>query len=162
MLGRWLLFIHVLSAITFFLAHGASAAMIFRIRKETNLDRIRAMLDLSGAPTMLYMISFVLLVLSGVVMTFQLRLWTKGWIWLSILLIAFVFFWMVRISEPYKQLRRLVGLPYMVGNKEQPAETPASNEEIAEHMSRLDVKPSVIVGYVLPAIVLWLMFFRPF
>jgi uncharacterized membrane protein len=111
MLGRWLLFIHVLSAITFFLAHGASAAMIFRIRKETNLDRIRAMLDLSGAPTMLYMISFVLLVLSGVVMTFQLQLWTKGWIWLSILLIAFVFFWMVRISEPYKVLRRLVGVP---------------------------------------------------
>ncbi len=162
MLGRWFLFIHVLSAITFFLAHGASAAMIFRIRKEINLDRIRAMLDLSGAPTMVYMISFVLLVLSGIVMTFQLRLWAKGWIWASIILLGFVFFWMVRISEPYKVLRKLVGLPYMVGNKEQPAETPASDEEIAEHVRSLDVRPAVVVGYILPVIVLWLMFFRPF
>jgi hypothetical protein len=50
----------------------------------------------------------------------------------------------------------------MEGNKEQPAETPAGEDEIAEHMSKLDVRPAVIVGYVLPVIVLWLMFFRPF
>jgi hypothetical protein len=45
----------------------------------------------------------------------------------------------------------------MEGNKEQPAETPAGEDEIAEHMSKLDVRPAVIVGYVLPVIVLWLM-----
>lgn len=30
MLVRWLVFIHVLSALTFFLAHGAAAAMVFK------------------------------------------------------------------------------------------------------------------------------------
>jgi len=48
MLVRWLIFVHVLASLTFFLAHGTSAAMAFQLRKETNIDRIRAMLDLSG------------------------------------------------------------------------------------------------------------------
>ena len=47
---RWLIFLHVLSAITFFLAHGTSAAMTFKIRKETNFDRIRACLTCRGQP----------------------------------------------------------------------------------------------------------------
>ena len=42
---RWLIFLHVLSAITFFLAHGASAAMAFRVRKETDFARIRALVN---------------------------------------------------------------------------------------------------------------------
>jgi hypothetical protein len=36
MFVRWLVWVHVLSIITFFLGHGAGAAMAFRIRKETN------------------------------------------------------------------------------------------------------------------------------
>ena len=46
-LVQWLIFLHVLSALTFFLTHGASAAMAFKVRKETDFARIRAMLDLS-------------------------------------------------------------------------------------------------------------------
>src|SRR3989304_4380836 len=44
---RWLIFLHVLAALTFFLAHGTSAAMAFKIRKETDFTRIGAILDLS-------------------------------------------------------------------------------------------------------------------
>ena len=52
MLVRWIVPFHVLSVITFFLAHGAGAAMAFRIRKETSLERMRAMLDLSSTPVL--------------------------------------------------------------------------------------------------------------
>jgi hypothetical protein len=47
MFVRWLVFIHVLLALTFFLAHGAAAAMVFKVRSETDFARIRAMLDLA-------------------------------------------------------------------------------------------------------------------
>ena len=47
LLVRWLVFVHVLAVITFFLAHGTSAAMAFQLRKETEFSRIRALLDLS-------------------------------------------------------------------------------------------------------------------
>ncbi len=46
---RWLIFLPVLSALTFYMAHGASVAMAFKVRKETDFARIRAMLDLSNS-----------------------------------------------------------------------------------------------------------------
>jgi len=94
MLVRWLVFIHVLSAITFFLAHGTSVAMVFKLRKETDFTRIRAMLDLSATTMNAIMISFILMGLTGLTMPFMIHIWNKGWIWLSIVLMLFIFFWM--------------------------------------------------------------------
>src|SRR6266498_2487112 len=110
---QWLVFLHVLAALTFFLAHGTSAAMAFKVRKETDFVRIRAMLDLSDSTLELMFISFLLLVLTGFILPFLMHIWNKGWVWLSIILIIFVFLWMVRMNErAYKALRKLVGLPY--------------------------------------------------
>jgi hypothetical protein len=160
---RWLVFLHILSAITFFLAHGTSTAMTFQIRKETDFARIRAMLDLSWS-TMIFMgVSFLIMGLTGVILPFLIHIWNKGYIWLSIVLMLFVFIYMAMFNEThYKQVRRLVGLPYMKGNKELPAEPPSSPEEVAEVLKRTSVTSLVIVGYVIPAIVLWLMVFKPF
>jgi hypothetical protein len=47
MFVQWLVFIHVLLALTFFLAHGAAPAMVFKVCFETDFARIRAMLDLT-------------------------------------------------------------------------------------------------------------------
>ena len=74
-----------------------------------------------------------------------------------------VFFQMVFMNEKrYKILRKLVGLPYMQGNKELPAEPPASQAEVEAHLKKLNVHELVTVGYVVPMIVLWLMVFKPF
>jgi hypothetical protein len=160
---QWLVFLHVLSAITFFLAHGASAAMVFRLRKETDFARIRAMLDLSDSTLEVMFISFLAMGLTGVALPFLLRIWDKGWIWVSIILMVFVFTWMVWMNErTYKTLRKLVGLPYRQGSKEYPAATPASMEEVTALLKKSSVTGPVVVGYIIPAIVLWLMIFKPF
>lgn len=163
MFTQWILFAHVLSVITFFLAHGTSVAMAFQIRKETDFARIRAMLDLSGTTFMAIFISFLAMGLTGLTLPFMVKLWDKVWVWLSIVLMVFVFFWMAWFNEKsFKELRRLVGLPYMRGNKNFPAETPASAEEVASHLKKLRLHSLLIVGYVIPAFVLWLMTFKPF
>ena len=163
MLFRWLVFLHVLSAITFFLAHGAAAAMVFRVRSETDFARIRAMLDLSVSTFKLYMLSFLLMGLTGLTMPFLIHIWDKVWIWLSIVLIVFVTIWMGLVNEKQiKQLRRLVGLPYMQGSKEFPAETPSSPEEVAALLKKINPYQWALVGYGVPDIVLWLMIFKPF
>jgi hypothetical protein len=160
---QWLMYLHVLAAITFFLAHGAAAAMVFKVRSETDFVRIRAMLDLSVSTFQLYMFSFLVMGLTGLTMPFLIHIWNKVWIWLSIALILFVVFWMGLVNEKQiKQLRRLVGLPYMQGLKEYPAEPPASPEEVAAFIKKINPHQWVIVGYGIPAIVLWLMFFKPF
>jgi len=159
----WLVFLHVLSAFTFFLAHGTSVAMAFKIRNETNFERMRAMLDLSGSTIGIMFFSFLAMGLTGLVMPFILKLWGKGWIWTSIVLMVIVMLEMGLMNEKrYKTLRKLVGLPYMKGNKEYPAEEPASQQEVQDHMKKLRVEELVIVGYVIPMIVLWLMVFKPF
>jgi len=163
MLVRWLVFLHVLSAITFFLAHGAAAAMVFKVRSETDFTRIRAMLDLAVSTFKAYMFSFLIMGLTGLIMPFLIHIWDKIYIWLSIVLILFVAFWMGLVNEKQiKQLRRLVGLPYMQGNKEYPAEAPASPEEVAALLKKIDPYQWMLVGYGIPVIVLWLMIFKPF
>ena len=163
MLVRWLVFIHVLSAITFFLAHGTAATMVFQVRHETDFDRIRAMLDLSVSTFQVYIPAFALLGLTGLAMPFLIHIWNKIWIWLSIVLILFVAVWMGMVNEKQiKQLRRLVGLPYMQGNKQYPAEPPASPEEVEALLKKINPRQWALVGYGIPAVVLWLMIFKPF
>jgi len=160
---RWLIFLHVLSALTFFLAHGASAAMSFRVRREIDFVRIRAMLDLSESMIEIMFVSFLAMSLTGVILPFFIHIWNKGWVWVSILLMVFVFLWMVWMNErAYKTLRRLIGLPYRQGSKEFPAELPASAEEVADQLKKTNVTGLIVVGYVVPAFVLWLMIFKPF
>ena len=163
LLVRWLVFVHVLAVITFFLAHGTSAAMSFQLRKETDFDRIRALLDLSWSTMILMGVSFLIMGLTGLALPFLIHISNRIYIWLSIVLMLFVFIYMSAYNERhYKQLRRLVGLPYMSGNKNLPAEPPSNPEEVAALLKKTNVVPLVVVGYVIPAIVLWLMIFKPF
>ena len=159
----WLVFLHTLSALTFFLAHGTSIAMAFQLRKEKDFARIRAMLDLSMSTMMVMGISFLMMGVSGLIMPFILKLWGKGWIWVSIVLMVVVLLQMVLMNDKrYKHLRRMVGLPYMIGGKSFPAEAPASQEAVEAHIKNMKIADLVIVGYVIPVIVLWLMVFKPF
>lgn len=160
----WIVFLHVLSTLTFFLAHGASAAMAFQLRKEKELERIRALLDLSSSTINVMLISFLLLGLTGLALPFMLKLWNRGWIWASIVLMVLVAVQMGFASEKrYSRLRKLVGLPYRQGNKNMPAEEPASIEVVQTFIqNKLKVIEMIMVGYVIPMIVLWLMMFKPF
>ena len=159
----WLIFLHTLSAITFFLAHGTSMAMAFQIRKETDFSRIRALLDLSFSTIIVAFSAFLVMGLTGLIMPFILKIWNKGWIWASIVLMVIVFLQMVFMNEKrYKHLRRMVGLPYMIRGDRFPAEEPASQAEVEAYIKKLQVTDLVVVGYVIPMIVLWLMVFKPF
>ena len=159
----WLIFIHIVGAITFFLAHGTSVAMAFQLRRETDFARIRALLDLSMSTMVVMFISFLVMGISGLVMPFILKIWNKGWIWASIVLMIIVFLYMVFMNEKsYKHLRRMVGMPYMIRGDRFPAEQPASPAGVQAHIQKLKVGELVVIGYVIPMIVLWLMVFKPF
>ena len=160
---RWLIFIHVLAALTFYMAHGTSVAMAFKLRKETDFARIRAMLDLSWSTMNVMGVSFLIMGLTGIILPFMIHIWNKVWIWASIVLMLFSFIYMAMFNESsYKPLRRLVGLPYMVKGKQLPAEPPSSPEEVAGLLNKTNVTGLVVAGYIIPAIVLWLMVFKPF
>lgn len=160
---QWLIFLHILSAIGFFLFHGASAAMAFQIRKETDAARIRALLDLSQSTFNGMLASFLVMGLTGIGLPFLVRAWDKGYIWASIVLILGVTVYMgIRSEKIYKPLRRLLGMPYMVGGRSFPAEAPASAEQVAAQLRKVNAAELAVMGYGIPAVVLWLMIFKPF
>src|SRR6266508_5786843 len=108
-------------------------------------------------------VSFLILGLTGLILADMIHIWNKVYIWLSIVLMLFVFIYMAMFNEThYKELRRLVGLPYMKGNKQMPAEPPSSADEVAALLKKTSAASMVVVGYIVPAIVLWLMIFKPF
>lgn len=159
----WLVFLHTLSALLFFLAHGTSVAMAFQIRNEKEFARIGALLDLSASTFKFMILSFLALGLTGLAMPFALKIWNQGWVWASIILMIVVVVQMgIMNDKRYKHLRRMIGQPYMIGGKNFPAEAPASQSEVEAHIKTLRVEELVIVGIVIPVIVLWLMVFKPF
>jgi predicted integral membrane protein DUF2269 len=160
---RWVIFIHILSTLAFFMAHGASAVMAFRLRRERQLERIRAILDLSNAAVPVTYVSVIVLLLSGIAAGIMRSLFSTGWIWASLILMGMLFGLMYYyVFKHYAPIRKAVGLPYRDRSGDQPAREPASEAEIAAVVQASNPVLLSVVSFGLVAVILWLMMFRPF
>ena len=160
----WVVFIHVASAFGFFLVHGAAAMMSLRLPHERKLERIRALLDLSSSTNRMLQVTGLTLLLSGIVAASMGHWWSKGWIWLSLLLIVVISFWMGRfIRVGYNILRKAVGLPYFeMGKGMQPPAEPVSEAQIAAIFQRARPERLALISYGVVLVIVWLMMFKPF
>src|SRR5690348_2478506 len=119
---RWLVFAHILSAFAFFMAHGASAVMAFRLKREKNLERIKAILDLSNAALPVMYFSVMFLVLAGIGAGIMGNWFSMGWIWVALVLLVGVWFGMHAYAfKYYTPIRKAVGLPYHHPEGDKPA-----------------------------------------
>ena len=159
----WLKFIHVITAVTFMVAHGTSIAISFRLKHEKDVERIKAMLDVSGTMWVATMLSLLVSFFLGIVLSFMGRWWSQTWIWASIVLLLVITFWMFYIGQgTYHPLRKALGLPYQARSKEMPAEEPAPEEERLAQIAKTRPWEMLIVGYGGFLVVIWLMMFKPF
>ena len=159
----WLVWLHVIGGFGFILAHGASAAVAYRLRKERDLERVRALLDLSSSTVAVLYASLLVMLIAGIVAGFLAKWWGMGWIWVSLVLTLAIIVWMyLTVSRSYGNLRKAVGLPYMAGGRPQPAVEPASAEEINAMLERGQPALQTVVGFGGLVIILWLMMFKPF
>lgn len=160
---RWLIFLHVLGVFGFLLAHGASAIMTLQLRKEHDLMRIRALLDLSSNSRGLMNGSLMLVLVTGIIGGFMGNWWGQGWIWaalgLLIALSAAMFFLGTRY---YHRVRKAAGLSYSDGRREHPAEAPSSEAEIAALIAAGNPVTLMAIGVGGLVVILWLMMFKPF
>lgn len=159
----WIVFLHVLGGMTFFLAHGASASVDFKIRQETQPDRIRALLDVSAHSLNVLFASLLVLLGAGIAAGFVGHWWRFGWIWVSLALLVGTSGFMSWYSRRrFTALRKAAGLAYMEGNKPHPAEPPLGDDDIAARAAAVNPVLSTAVGYGALVIILWLMMFKPF
>ena len=151
-------FLHVLSAMAYFLFHGAVASVTFAIRREPGPKRIEALSAVmvfayAGAP-----IAGVVLVLSGILLGFMGRWWGDRWLWISLGLLLTIGVLMNRLgkaylNEVYSRVRNPSAQP-----------RPQAGRGILGGMRAFFFHPMffTVMGLIGLATVLWLMMFKPF
>lgn len=154
MLYRIIVFLHIISTFGFLLSHGASVSMAFALKRERDVKKIRALLDLSGASYPLMSLTLLGSIVFGIIAGFQGHWWRFGWIWASIALLvlitALMYFWGSRV---YGAARKAVELP---------SEPSESNEEFFAILKKSNPILLTLIGYGGYAIIAWLMMVKPF
>jgi hypothetical protein len=159
----WTIYLHVLGLFAFLLAHGTAASAGFALQKEHNLERIRALLYLSGTSHRAMYPSLLVIVLSGILAGFQGSWWVSGWIWLSLgLLIVLVAAMYAMGGKMYSAARKAAGLPYFENGKPQPPVPAESQEEVERCIRKANPMLLLVLGYGGLALIAWLMIFKPF
>ena len=158
-----LVFLHILAVFAFLMAHGVSVAVAFALKRERNLERIRVLLNLSGASIGVVHISLLVVLVLGVVMGFMGKWWGHGWIWVSLgLLIAMYVYMGLAGSGFYGKVRKAVGQEYMVAGKMHQPDEPAAQEVIDALLNKANPALLAVVGYAAIILLTWLMKFKPF
>jgi len=160
---QWLVFLHILSAFAFFMAHGVSALMAFWLKRETNPERMRAILDFSNFSLPVMYWSLMILMLAGIGAGIMGHWFAMGWIWAAIVLLVVLGAGMwAYAARFYAPVRKALGMPYRAYRGDQPSVTPASQAEIVAAVQATN--PALLggVSFALIAVILWLMMVKPF
>jgi hypothetical protein len=160
---QFLVFLHIASAFSFFMAHGASAVMSFQIKREKDIDGIKAILNLSNAALPFAYLSLMALLLAGVGAGIMGNWFSQGWIWAAIVLLVLMWFGMVVYGMRYfTPIRKALGMPYRDRDGEHEGESPASEYEIRALIegSNPYIMAGMYAAFIL--LMLWLMKYKPF
>ena len=145
-LYTWLLFIHVLAVATFLFAHGVSGGASLLLRGPVS-DQTRSLLRLSQQSSFLSNPAILVVIITGIWMTFAGPWSGKVWPWASLALLIVVFAAMVFVARPYYMARDAVKEP---------------DEAVAARHA--GARPLLAVWVGAPALVMLfaLMVFKPF
>jgi hypothetical protein len=163
----WLVFAHVTSVFGFVLAHGVSTGVLFKLRGEHKLERIRALLDLSKRSVAWTYALLVLIGVTGFAAVYLADWWRQVWDWASAALLILIALEMDWIGDPYyDRLRVAVGVEDpKVKNRAPPGplpDTPAGEAELVRLLRSPRPGLLALVGIVGLAAILWLMVLKPF
>lgn len=162
---RLMLFIHVASAMAFFLVHGATASAMFGLKRERDPERIRALLTIRDIGDRFMGWPLLTLLASGIALGFMGRWWGQGWVWTSIGLLVVIGVLMTVIGRlgNMRMAHALDPEAYEAPRKvEDRKSIPAPPEEVAALQDRLRPMLLTVVGVAGLAAILWLMMFKPF
>lgn len=145
--------LHIIGVFGFLAAHGATAAVALRLRKERDPIRIRALLDVSRSTRSLMYWSLLLLLGAGISNGFVLHVWGQGWIWTALALLTALLVVAFPLAVPYYKSIRLAVAPDGPGMPE---------DDLA---ALLGSSRPIVIAVVETAgvlVIAWLMIWKPF
>jgi uncharacterized membrane protein len=142
----WLLFVHVLSVGAFLFAHGVAGGASFLLRGPVSAST-RSVLRVSQRSSLVANPALVLLIITGIWMTFAGHWSGRAWPWVALGLLIVVLAVMTFVSLPYYKARDA-------------AEGP--DDALAASLARTQPLLAASVGTVGLVLLFGLMVFKPF
>ena len=98
---QWFVFAHLVGLVLFVFCHGASAFVTFEIRTLRDPEAITRQLALSQQATRAAYIGLLLLLIGGAGAAMQADLWSKPWVWGSVIVLIAVIVLMYAVGASY-------------------------------------------------------------
>ena len=142
----WLRFLHIFGVATFLFAHGVSGGAAFALRGPVSAHT-RTLLRLSERSSFIANAGLILLLATGVWMTFAGSWSGRVWPWAAVVVLLAVAAFMGFIANPYRYARGAAAGP---------------DDALAEHLRRTRPMLALWVGAIGLVVLLILMIFKPF
>ena len=152
---RWWVFVHLIGVFGFLLAHGTSVAVMFRVRKERDREKIRELLQFSGSTVRIFYVSLVLLLAGGIGAALQNKYFWQRWITISIAVLVVVTLAMLFMARPYYRA-------ITAATELRPSGVPrVSDEDLIQRLNSSRPVTVAWIGFAGLLAILWLMIFKP-
>ncbi|MBI1793708.1 MAG: hypothetical protein HYR70_05910 [Chloroflexi bacterium] len=157
---NWLVFLHILFAFLFMLAHGVHAAAMLKFRTEPDPERSLTFFNIVPQPNLIRVLT-ILLGIPAFVAAFLAGWWQKGWVWVSVAVFLVISYVMFKYGAGYYSVIESAALRLIKARK-----TGTDLEAALKEFDKARNAPHPIivsiVGIAGLAVILWLMRFKPF
>jgi hypothetical protein len=157
---NWLVFLHVLFALLFMLAHGVHAAAMLKFRGEPNPEQSLTFFNIVPTPTLIRGLT-VAMGIPGLIAAFITPWWKQGWVWASLVIFVIISWVMFQYGAGYYSIIEGAA-SRLIEAKKTNTNLPAAQKEFDEARNAPHAMIVSVVGIVGLAIILWLMRFKPF
>jgi hypothetical protein len=160
---RVIVFLHVISAMGFIMAHGVSAMMLFKVSRERKYENLCNYLEISSAAMRPAMLALHGVEITGIILTIMGRWWMLGWIWAALALFIAVGFVMGKYAAGYMHsVRKAMGMVSPKELKKGIRPMPAPYEKLMEVVAAGRPRLVATAGLSGIAMIVALMTLKPF
>ena len=160
---RVIVFLHVISAMGFIMAHGVSAMMLFKVSRERKYENLCNYLEISSFALRPAMLALHGVELTGITLTLMGHWWMMGWIWASLALFVAVGFVMGKYAAGYmNRVRSAMGIVSQKELKKGARPMPAPYEKLLEIVETGRPRLVASAGLSGLAMIVALMTLKPF